>query len=96
MFTFLTAMVFTVARYIPLEEDLVVKTELSKKSSGEGNEEGDTEDGDPDTDNDLNDFLNAPEILDWTDYNIDPYLYNYTSHKYLCFYVNITTPPPKI
>jgi hypothetical protein len=92
---FFAAILFTVVRYVPLDEERAHKTELVKKNPGETGEES-TEDGDPDLDDDENEFLNAPEIFEWSDLYIDPYLYNYTSHKYLCSYVDKITQPPKI
>ncbi|MGZ4090060.1 MAG: hypothetical protein ACXVNO_05020 [Bacteroidia bacterium] len=88
-------MLVTLTRTITFKDNVSGKIELVKKTMTEQEEEGD-EDGDPDSEKDVDDYLNAPEIIDWTDYLIDPYLYNYTSHKYLCAFTSVTTPPPKI
>lgn len=88
-------MLFNVARYIPLD-DMGSKTELCKKLVNEQNEEDTSEDGDQDPDYDTDDLFNASEKLNLSyNYSADS-LHKYSSHKYLCAYTSITTPPPKI
>lgn len=78
-----------------MDEEAATKTELSKKSTDPEPKNG-AEDTDLDGDDDINNILNDFFDYDWNSYNLDMELHDYSNQRYLSFYVNITTPPPKV
>ena len=87
-------MLFTVTRNISISQDSQAKTELAKKTLAEGDEKDGTED--ESADDDIDDILNGFFDFDWSAYNIDSELYDYSNQKYLSTTVTIPTPPPKV
>ena len=87
-------MMFTVVRNISVSSDSLAKTELAKKNQAENDEKDGTED--ESSDNDIDDILNRFFDFDWSMYNIDTELYDYSNQRYLSTTVSITTPPPKV
>ncbi len=79
-----------------MDEETVSKTELSKKSTDPEPKDGSAEDSDADGDDEANDLLNGFFDFDWSTYNLDTELFDYSSQRYLSTQVNITTPPPKV
>jgi hypothetical protein len=88
-------MLFTVVLAVNMDEEAAAKTELSKKSSDPEPEDG-AKDSNADSDDDVNNVLNDFFDYDWGYYHLDTELYDYSNNRYLSFYVNISTPPPKV
>jgi hypothetical protein len=87
-------MVFTVVQYMPLDEELLHKTELTKKTASE--EAGSEKDSDVDGDDELNGFMASFVSVEWNNFAIKQNIYSYYSHKYRCALINIITPPPEV